>query len=105
MKTGKMNKRASFQVRLSGVADAYGEQNTKWSEAGTRWVELRPLSAKSVQFAKGFKDTVSHTIILRQWDDLTTNYRVVIGGRNFYVDGVVQSPDFRMTTLYCTEEA
>ena len=104
MEAGKLNKRAAFQLRDGSSQDAYGEQVVTWTDAGSRWIELRPVGPKNNDIAKGFADTVSHTVILRRWDVLRPKHRLTCEDRTFYIDGVVHSSDFRTTTLYVTEQ-
>lgn len=78
---GQMTSRVTVQSRTM-AADAYGQPVATWATVRTVWARVEFVSGTKV-FGEPPEST--HAVILRHFDGLTTQHRLLIGGVPCYI--------------------
>lgn len=104
MRSGSLKHRLTIWTPSTGSRSARGGDTAAWTQLDQVWGEIRPISAREVEIARGLSPTVSHRIRIRQRSGITTRCRITYGERTFFVNGAI-SPleDQRELLVYCTE--
>ena len=76
-----LSTRVTVQVRANAV-DEYGQPVATWTTVRTVWAKVVFLSGTKV-FGEPPEST--HSVILRHFDGLTTQHRLLIGGTPCYI--------------------
>lgn len=102
---GKLNRRVRIAIPTVGDPDERGERPITWATTfARRWACLEPISARTIEQAKSFSATVSHTITLRYLQGISVRHRVESGDRVFAINGIIDPKDSHEdTVLYVTE--
>jgi SPP1 family predicted phage head-tail adaptor len=102
MGAGKYDRKVELQ-RATDTPDTYGERTSAWASYAYPWAEIRPLSARQVEQARSFSDTVTHAITMRYRSDLRQSDRIKYGTRLFQIDGFIEVGRRVETLIYATE--
>lgn len=76
-----LSTRVTVQVRTM-AADEYGQPVPTWTTVRTVWAKVEFLSGTKV-FGEPPEST--HAVVLRHFDGLTTQHRLLIGGVPYYI--------------------
>jgi len=77
-----MNRRIILQ-RPSTAQDTYGGPVRTWTDLGTFWAEIQPLSGRELESAQRMASEVSHQIVVR-YQAIFADTRQVAGYRAVY---------------------
>jgi len=77
-----MNRRIALQ-RPSTAQDTYGGPVRTWTDLGTFWAEIQPLSGRELESAQRMASEVSHQIVVR-YQAIFADTRQVAGYRAVY---------------------
>lgn len=104
---GELNRRGTLQSAALSQAQT-GEPVATWTTRATVWCEVKPVTPRSVEFARSFArsfaQTVDHVVRMRFRDDVRQGWRVVVGDRIFQIVGIVDEDGRReMLACYCME--
>lgn len=64
VRSGQLNRRITLQ-RQSIAQDSYGAPILAWTDLGTFWAEIEPLSGRELESAQRMASEVSHQIVMR----------------------------------------
>jgi len=82
---GDLNRRLVIEEPVE-TPDGAGGMTRSYEAAATVWASVVPLSARHAIEAMGQGATVTHRIVLRHREDLTTRHRLRDGSRLFRID-------------------
>lgn len=99
MKTGPMRHRVKIQ-QATETQTASGKVSRAWTDCGTVWAAVEPLTGREAVQAQQINPLLSHTVRIRYWDGLTTKYRFVFSGRTLNIGGIID-PDERHREMRC----
>ena len=85
---------------MQSVADGMGGYRETWSEIGTVWGRIEPLSTSQRDFGIRPRPEITHRILVRHREDIATDKRFRKGGRVFTLRSV-HDPDERGRYLIC----
>jgi len=90
MRAGKLRRRASLQRKVVSQG-TYGEENVSWAEYALVWAAVEPLTGREFVAAlgQGEQAVVSGRIRIRHREDVEAEDRVVVGGREYDIEAVV----------------
>lgn len=89
MRLGKLDKRVSFQVRVS-LKDAAGQKQEGWEQIGSmRWASIEPIGGRELLAASQVQGEITHRIRCRFFDGLTAAHRIVFKARVFDIQSVI----------------
>lgn len=86
---GRLNKLMTIQSVTVSRSSNYNEPTETWATATTAWCNLRPVSSTERFEDEQVRETVTHIITLRKYDNLTSNHRFVWNSRTFEVVGMI----------------
>lgn len=92
MEAGKLRHRAAIQY-FTETRDSCGDTVKTWATVANRWVEIRPISGKESVNYKAVNSSVTHSIMLRHYDGLTTQHRFYWDSRAFNIDSIMNSEE------------
>ena len=97
-------KEFTIETKGSGV-DARGRPTTTgWTNAGTLKATLAEADPRVQERWKQIQRPVSHTIVAKGAPQAEEGDRLVLNGRNFYIQGTENPGDMDDYTLYQCEE-
>lgn len=103
MKVGDLNKRITLQYQTK-VPDSMGGFTATWTDAGTIWASIWPVSANEQIQANATNMIVSHRIRIRYRSVLKGSWRIKFGNRYFAVVSIVNpSEKNQMLEVLCKE--
>lgn len=73
---------------LSRAADGQGGWTETWTHFAETWAKISPKSAREIYFSQRIQQNVSHEIVIRNLDGLTSEMRIVFGTRIFQIRGI-----------------
>jgi len=82
LRAGQMNRRITLQ-RPSTAQDTCGGPVRTWTDLGTFWAEIQPLSGRELESAQRMASEVSHQIVVR-YQAIFADTRQVAGYRAVY---------------------
>jgi SPP1 family predicted phage head-tail adaptor len=82
LRAGQMNRRITLQ-RPSTAQDTYGGPVRTWTDLGTFWAEIQPLSGRELESAQRMASEISHQIVVR-YQAIFADTRQVAGYRAVY---------------------
>jgi len=85
---------------MQPVADGMGGYRETWSEIGTVWGRIEPVSTSQRDFGIRPRPEVTHRILVRFRDDISSDKRFRKGGRIFSLRAV-HDADERGRYLIC----
>lgn len=94
----QLHSRATFQSRVM-TTDGDGNQTESHQDMAEVWADLKSRSANRRATAGQEHLAVTHQIIVRYRENLKTARRILIGGRTFSIDGVLD-PDEKRRILH-----
>ncbi len=101
MQAGKLNRRVTVQ-RVSETQNTFGEVTETWTHLVSTWAQWLPLKGTEKFTARQFAPELSGEFRMR-YRELTPKDRIVMDGRIFDVEGVIDVDD-RRRELRCTVE-
>lgn len=101
---GKLNRRITIQSP-SETKDEYGQPTTDWTDVGWPWASIAAPTSKEVYaLGPGFTAQVTHKIVIRWREGVTSAMRVVYRGRIFQIQTVSDPDEGRVQlNLMCLE--
>lgn len=100
----KMEYRVAIQSRTLS-ADSYGGPVATWTTEATRWGQITPLSGRELWQAQQVRPDVTHQVALRYYDGLKPRHRLLVEGRTFQIQSVVDLENrHRQQVCICVEE-
>jgi SPP1 family predicted phage head-tail adaptor len=103
MHSGELRKRATLQTETQ-TPDGAGGYALAWADVATVWVEIQPLSGSEVLAAGHLEGHVTHKVTLRYISGMTTDMRLLYGGRVFNVRSVMNVDERNRWTELLVEE-
>lgn len=103
MQAGLLRHKIMIQSRSSSL-DSYGGETVTWTDEADWWADIRPLRGEELVQAQQIVAKVTHRIIIRHYDGLTTAHRIRFDSRTFdinYIQNVAER-DVK-DELLCTE--
>lgn len=101
-----LRQRIQFQF-LSRTADGQGGWNEVWAPLvadSDVWAKIKPVSAKERYFSQRIEENISHQIIIRWKEGLTSEMRILFENRIFQIHGIRRDDERRFfMTLDCEE--
>ena len=90
MRIGELKQRITLQ-RRSITQSSSGEPTETWTDLGTRWANVTPLSAKEYQLAQQTNADITHKVTIRYTNNFTptTTDRFIYNGRTFHIDSII----------------
>jgi SPP1 family predicted phage head-tail adaptor len=88
MATGNLNKRMTLQKETL-VPDGSGGKKGSWIDIAPLWAELIPIATDTVVVVSNYNRRLTHKIVLRYREDISTGMRLVFGSRSFVVRAIV----------------
>lgn len=88
IRTGRMNKRITIQT-YTQAADTYGEPIRTWSDIGTRWAAVEPLTMREFITAKQLASQIDIRFITRYLADIKPKMRIVYNSENYNIEAVI----------------
>ena len=82
VRSGQLNRRITLQ-RQSTAQDSYGGPVRTWTDLGTFWAEIQPLSGRELESAQRMASEISHQIVVR-YQAIFADTRQVAGYRALY---------------------
>jgi len=98
---GKRRHKVTLRAPVHGSNDDLGRETTYPSETAWRWAAIKPTSAKEMIEGEAPATEITHTIEMRYYEGLTTDYRITLGSRTFELVAVIDV-DERHVTHMCT---
>ncbi|MBC2884737.1 phage head closure protein [Ochrobactrum sp. CM-21-5] len=101
---GQLTSELALEAMLP-IADGMGGYTEKWSEVAMVWGRVEPVSSAQKYFGTRPQPEVTHRVLLRFRDDISTDKRLRKAGRVFALHSVYD-PDESGRYLIClaTEE-
>lgn len=84
---GDLRKRVVVEMRAL-TPDDQGGSTEEWSTLATVWGALMPVSSREKLYSAQMQYQRSHVLVIRYRSDITTDMRVLFGGRYLQVKGV-----------------
>jgi SPP1 family predicted phage head-tail adaptor len=101
----ELNTRITIQHQAK-VADGMGGFTTTWTDSGTVWAAIWPVSANEVIQANASTMVVSHRIRVRYRNILKANWRIKYADRYFNIVSIIdQNMAHEWLDLMCKEAA
>jgi len=97
---GDLRHRITIQTHTE-TRDAIGGVVKTWISSSKRWGSIRPLSGQELVSAKQVDPKVSHKIVIRYQEGLTTDQRLLNNSRVFNISSIlnIQERDKLMVIL------
>lgn len=89
--SGTMTKRITFQSMIT-TQNEYGEPVSGWTDAGTVWASIEPLSGRDFFQAQAVQSEITHKIITR-WSGARPEMRIKYGTRYFDIESVINEKE------------
>lgn len=104
MQTGKLNRRICIQSP-STTTDAFGSPLSTWTDVVTTWASIAAPTSKEVYaLGAGFTAQVTHKIVIRYRECITSAMRINYRGRIFQIQAVSDPKEDRVElALMCLE--
>ena len=100
---GKMRYKATLQSPTA-TTDAGGGSSITWTRLPDLYCNIKPIRAEERYRQGQVKDSVSHDVYVRYRADMSTKYRLVYGGRQFNIKGILNVDERdRYLLLKCQE--
>lgn len=96
---GELHSELSLQ-EMQPIPDDAGGFEERWTEIGTVWAHIEPVSETARFFGRQPMEEVTHRIILRWRDGVSSGMRFCKGPRYFLILGV-SDPDETGRYLIC----
>ncbi len=97
MKIGNLRHRVTLQQKTV-IEDDLKQHTENWTDIASVWARIEPLSGREYFAAKQINSEISVRVTIRYLPGITTEARVVFGGRIFEVLSVV-NPEERCESL------
>ena len=85
--------------------DAHGQAQVTYTRVAQRWGRVLPLRATEIFQAEQSESRATHQIVLRRYDGLTSEYRLVRGSRVFNITGIPDAGNYQRTMNILATEA
>jgi SPP1 family predicted phage head-tail adaptor len=85
---GPLDKKIVLQHSVQTVDDFGGTVDT-WTTYATPWARVRPLKGRELIAAKAAQSEVTTRIEMRYRPDVTTDDRIVYGGKYYNISAVI----------------
>ncbi len=86
---GRLNKRVSFQKRIS-QKDAAGQKQEGWEQIGSmRWASVEPINGRELLAASQVRGETTHRVRCRYFDGVTAANRIVFKNRVFDIQSSI----------------
>lgn len=95
MLAGKLNQVVAIQTQTQSKS-ATGAIKTAWILQGQVWANVQFLSAKDLVLAKSTQSQIVGKVVMRK-RKLTSDMRVVIGGKTYLIDGEPITDEYGFT--------
>lgn len=82
MRAGPLNKRVTFQRRVTG-RDEFGQPVEGWEDIATVWASVEPISGRELLAAQQVMGETTHRLRCRYRSGLTAANRALYKGRVF----------------------
>jgi len=104
MQSGKLNRRITIQSQTA-TKDAFGSLLATWSDVTCTWASIAAPTSKEVYaLGAGFTAQVTHRIVIRYRDGITSAMRVNYRGRIFQIQAISDPDEDRVQlVLMCLE--
>lgn len=103
MRAGWLRHRVKIQTKTETRND-YGEPVYSWSDLGTAWASIEPLSARETLEARTTLQETTTRIRMRQWTTVTSEMRAVWGSHVYDITEVIRPFEKgEEMILICTE--
>jgi SPP1 family predicted phage head-tail adaptor len=91
---GRLRHRVTLQTQGTRTANADGQLAVGgWTDVGTYWAEVRPLSGRELANAAQIKATVTHSVTMRYSGLIDATSRILFGARIFSVLSVLNAAE------------
>jgi SPP1 family predicted phage head-tail adaptor len=103
---GKLHHRVQIQQPIR-AADAQGGSAVTWTtlNTGQVWADIAPTTGSKRYEAMGVFHNASHTITIRYFDGLKSDYRVLYGSKVYRIKGIVNEGYNNTKHVLFVEEA
>ena len=103
MNFGKLNKRVNIQSSEL-VRDPAGQSLPQWTTDDEVWAKISPATGRELYAGEQVKAEVTHTVLIRYYDGLTTKHRIEFGSRIFDINFIKDIDERnRYMQLLCKE--
>ena len=103
MRAGQLRHRVELHSN-SPAGNDYGEQIESWSSYTTVWAAIEPLSGRELLNAQQISAEITTRVRIRYNSSVTSEHRVVIGGRTLEIVSVINPAERDITQhLLCKE--
>ncbi len=110
VKISELRHRIKFQ-HLTRIPDGQGGWEEQWDDfippnqtAPEVWAKITPISSRERMFSQQIQNTLTHRIVIRSFDGLTTEKRILFEGRIFQIHGIARMDEERWFIVIDTEE-
>jgi len=99
----QLRHRITIQNRTQS-SDGMGGVTESWSTFATVWASIDPMKAGEVFWARHIESRVTHKVMIRYLNGLTTSMRFTFGGRTFQIKGIRNLEERRQWMEIVAEE-
>lgn len=105
MRAGPLRHRPTLQAATEAT-DSFGKRTRSWSDVGTVWARVEPLSGRELERARAVRSDVTHRITTRGRVPLAPGLRLLLRGRAIELHYVLDLDERRRELVaYGTEVA
>lgn len=102
MKVGVLKHRGTFYS--AGVTRSGIDRVPTWTEEGSRWMEIMPVSGKEGVEHQAVRQSVTHKVTIRHWADVDPSWKIVCRGRVFQIESVLNWSESDKTMILQVKE-
>jgi SPP1 family predicted phage head-tail adaptor len=103
MRIGEMRKQVSIEVEQP-TTDNAGGYALGWTTLATVWAQITPVSGNEVYTAQHLEGHVTHHVLMRYRDDVTSDMRLSYNSRVFNIHAVLNTGERNQWTVLLVEE-
>lgn len=101
---GELDRHVTLQRRIRRDDDTTGQVLDTWQDVGKKWAKITPLTQTEILRAKQVQLDTTHTILLRWFEGLQSDYRILYLGKTYNINGIIDVDlDHVLYRLSCTE--
>jgi SPP1 family predicted phage head-tail adaptor len=103
MRAGNLNKYVTIQYPTK-ASDSIGGMTTSWSDLGSVWAAVWPVSSKEYSLHQQETMEVTHRIRIRYRNEVRASYRIKFGNKYYQIKSIVNpGTENRWLDLLCKE--
>lgn len=102
MRSGLLRKRITIQS-ASSARDNFGAVENTWSDVGSRWASVEPLSAGEFEVSGQTVNRKEIKFVMRYTTSITAQMRLVFDNENYNIESIINiNQRNRELELLCT---